>query len=234
MKKRELLRVENLKTYFYPENIQVKAVDGVDFTIYEGEVVGLVGESGSGKSVTSLSIMQLIPNPPGKIEDGKIIFQGKDLLEPYYRKDYEPIRQIRGNSVSMIFQEPMTSLNPVFTVGYQVAEPLMHHQKLTKEEAYNKAAEMLELVGIPDAKKRLNDYPHQFSGGMRQRVMIAMALGCNPSLLIADEPTTALDVTIQAQILDLMLEIKNKRPNQPYCLLPMILLLFLKHAKGLL
>lgn len=219
MKKRELLRVENLKTYFYPENIQVKAVDGVDFTIYEGEVVGLVGESGSGKSVTSLSIMQLIPDPPGKIEDGKIIFQGKDLLEPYYRKDYEPIRQIRGNSVSMIFQEPMTSLNPVFTVGYQVAEPLMHHQKLTKEEAYNKAAEMLELVGIPDAKKRLDDYPHQFSGGMRQRVMIAMALGCNPSLLIADEPTTALDVTIQAQILDLMLEIKNKRPESAILLI---------------
>ncbi|PKK91529.1 MAG: peptide ABC transporter ATP-binding protein [Candidatus Wallbacteria bacterium HGW-Wallbacteria-1] len=207
---KEILRVRNLKTHFRTEAGIARAVDGVDFHLYEGEVLGLVGESGSGKSVTSLSIMQLIPDPPGRIVDGEIIFKGSDLLEPYHRHDYEPIRRIRGNQISMIFQEPMTSLNPVFTIGFQVAEPLIHHFGLPKIQAYEKAAHLLDLVGIPDPKKRLNDYPHQFSGGMRQRVMIAMALACDPSLLIADEPTTALDVTIQAQILELMLEVKSK------------------------
>lgn len=209
-KRRELLRVENLNTYFYTEGREVKAVDGVDFDILEGEVVGLVGESGSGKSVTSLSIMQLIPDPPGKITDGKIFFDDRDLLASYRTRDYDAIRKIRGNKISMIFQEPMTSLNPVFTIGYQVAEPLIHHFNLSKSQAWDRAAELLDLVDIPAAKQRLNDYPHQFSGGMRQRVMIAMALACDPKLLIADEPTTALDVTIQSQILELMLDVKSK------------------------
>jgi oligopeptide/dipeptide ABC transporter ATP-binding protein len=210
---KELLSVQNLKTYFRTEAGIAKAVDGVDFNIYEGEVLGIVGESGSGKSVTSLSIMQLIPNPPGEIVDGSIVFEDKDLLAAYRNKDYDAIRKIRGNKISMIFQEPMTSLNPVFTVGYQVAEALILHQGLNKNEAFDRAAEMLELVGIPSARERLLEYPHQFSGGMRQRVMIAMALACNPALLIADEPTTALDVTIQAQILELMLEVKRKTAN---------------------
>jgi oligopeptide/dipeptide ABC transporter ATP-binding protein len=210
---KELLSVKNLRTYFRTEAGIAKAVDGVDFSIYEGEVLGIVGESGSGKSVTSLSIMQLIPNPPGEIVDGQIVFEGKDLLDSYRRKDYDAIRRIRGNKISMIFQEPMTSLNPVFTIGYQVAEALILHQGLDKSQAFNRAAEMLDLVGIPSPRERLLDYPHQFSGGMRQRVMIAMALACNPSLLIADEPTTALDVTIQAQILELMLEVKQKTAN---------------------
>ncbi|MDN5279310.1 MAG: peptide/nickel transport system ATP-binding protein [Clostridiales bacterium] len=210
---KELLTVKNLKTYFKTEAGVAKAVDGVDFTIFEGEVLGIVGESGSGKSVTSLSIMQLIPNPPGEIVDGQIVFEGKDLLDSYRAKDYDAIRKIRGNKISMIFQEPMTSLNPVFTIGEQVAEALILHQNLQKNEALDRAAEMLDLVGIPSARERLNEYPHQFSGGMRQRVMIAMALACNPSLLIADEPTTALDVTIQAQILELMLDVKKKTKN---------------------
>jgi len=205
----ELVKVRNLKTYFYTEDGVAKAVDGVGFDIYEGEVVGLVGESGSGKSVTSLSLMRLIPDPPGKIVEGSIIFQNKDIL----KMTYPEVRRIRGNQMAMIFQEPMTSLNPVFTIGDQIMEPLLLHQKLSKKEAKKKAAEMLELVGIPSPEKRLDDYPHQFSGGMRQRVMIAMALACNPALLIADEPTTALDVTIQAQILNLMLDIKKKRPE---------------------
>ncbi len=210
---KELLRVENLKTYFRTEAGVAKAVDGVDFTIFENEVLGIVGESGSGKSVTSLSLMQLIPNPPGEIVDGKIFFKGTDLLEAYKKKDYDAIRKIRGNEISMIFQEPMTSLNPVFTVGDQIAEALILHQGLNNAEALDKAAEMLDLVGIPSARQRLSEYPHQFSGGMRQRVMIAMALACNPSLLIADEPTTALDVTIQAQILELMINVKEKTKN---------------------
>ena len=209
----ELLKVKNLKTYFKTEAGIAKAVDGVDFDIMPGEVLGIVGESGSGKSVTSLSIMQLIPNPPGEIVEGNIIFEGTDLLEAYRRKDYDVIRKIRGNKISMIFQEPMTSLNPVFTIGDQVAESLVHHKGLNPKEARDHAVKMLELVGIPSARERIDEYPHQFSGGMRQRVMIAMALSCDPSLLIADEPTTALDVTIQAQILELMLEVKAKTSN---------------------
>jgi oligopeptide/dipeptide ABC transporter ATP-binding protein len=206
----KLLSVRNLRTYFQTEAGVAKAVDGVDFDILPGEVLGIVGESGSGKSVTSLSIMQLIPNPPGQIVDGQIIFEGQDLLDGYRRKDYDAIRKIRGNKISMIFQEPMTSLNPVFTVGEQIAESLILHQRLDKKAARAEAVRMLDLVGIPSPAARLDEYPHQFSGGMRQRVMIAMALACNPSLLIADEPTTALDVTIQAQILELMLEVKSK------------------------
>ena len=208
-----LLSVRNLKTYFKTEAGIAKSVDGVDFDIYPGEVLGIVGESGSGKSVTSLSIMQLIPNPPGEIVGGDIIFEGRNLLDSYRVRDYDAIRKIRGNKISMIFQEPMTSLNPVFTIGEQVAESLMLHQNMSKREALDAAANMLDLVGIPSPRARLTDYPHQFSGGMRQRVMIAMALACNPSLLIADEPTTALDVTIQAQILELMLDVKAKTDN---------------------
>ncbi len=208
-----LLSVQNLKTYFKTEAGIAKAVDGVDFDVYPGEVLGIVGESGSGKSVTSLSIMQLIPNPPGEIVDGDIVFEGQNLLASYRRRDYDAIRRIRGNKISMIFQEPMTSLNPVFTIGDQVAESLMLHRQMSRGQALNEAARMLDLVGIPSPYERLRDYPHQFSGGMRQRVMIAMALACNPSLLIADEPTTALDVTIQAQILELMLEVKSHTDN---------------------
>ena len=208
-----LLSVKNLKTYFKTEAGIAKAVDGVDFDVYPGEVLGIVGESGSGKSVTSLSIMQLIPTPPGDIVEGDIIFEGQNLLDSYRKRDYNAIRKIRGNKISMIFQEPMTSLNPVFTIGDQVAESLMLHQNMPKSYALKAAADMLDLVGIPSPIERLKDYPHQFSGGMRQRVMIAMALACNPSLLIADEPTTALDVTIQAQILELMLDVKAKTAN---------------------
>jgi oligopeptide/dipeptide ABC transporter ATP-binding protein len=210
---KELLTVRNLRTYFKTEAGIAKAVDGVDFDIMPGEVLGIVGESGSGKSVTSLSIMQLIPNPPGDIVEGQIVFEGVDLLQAYRAKNYDAIRKIRGNKISMIFQEPMTSLNPVFTIGDQIAESLILHQNLDKKAARDQAANMLDLVGIPSARERLDEYPHQFSGGMRQRVMIAMALACNPSLLIADEPTTALDVTIQAQILELMLEVKAKTAN---------------------
>lgn len=209
----DLLRVEDLKTYFKTEAGIAKAVDGVSFNVKPGEVLGIVGESGSGKSVTSLSVMQLIPNPPGEIVGGHIYFEGTDLLDAYRVKNYDAIRKIRGNKISMIFQEPMTSLNPVFTIGEQVAESLILHQHMNKKEAFDAAAHMLDLVGIPSPKDRLMDFPHQFSGGMRQRVMIAMALACNPSLLIADEPTTALDVTIQAQILELMLDVKAKTAN---------------------
>jgi len=200
-----LLEVRDLKTYFYTEDGVVPAVDGVSFSVDKGETIGIVGESGCGKSVTSLSVMRLIPNPPGKIVDGEIIFEGKNILE----KSEAEMRHIRGNEISMIFQEPMTSLNPVFTVGDQIMEAIMLHQKVGKKEARKKTIEMLRLVGIPSAEKRVDEYPHQMSGGMRQRVMIAMALSCNPKLLIADEPTTALDVTIQAQILDLMLKLKE-------------------------
>lgn len=202
----KLLSVKDLKTYFYTDDGVIPAVDGIDFELDRGGTIGIVGESGCGKSVTSLSVMGLIPQPPGKIEGGEIIFEGKNLLE----LEESEMRNIRGNDISMIFQEPMTSLNPVFTVGNQVSEAVMLHQGLNEAEARDKSIEMLRLVGIPSPESRIDDYPHQLSGGMRQRVMIAMALSCNPKLLIADEPTTALDVTIQAQILDLMRDLRKE------------------------
>jgi len=205
----KLIEIKNLKTYFYTEAGIAKAVNNVSFDIYKGEVLGIVGESGSGKSVTSLSINRLIPNPPGEIIDGEIIYKGNDLL----KLSYDEMKDIRGKDIAMIFQEPMTSLNPVLTIGYQMNEVLIKHENLSVEEATIKSIQMLDAVGISDSEKRITEYPHQFSGGMRQRVMIAMALQCNPSLLIADEPTTALDVTIQAQILDLMMELKDKRKD---------------------
>lgn len=201
-----LLEVKDLKTYFYTEDGVVPAVDGVSFSLNRGETIGIVGESGSGKSVTSLSVMRLVPYPPGRITGGEIIFEGENILG----KTDEEMRHIRGNEISMIFQEPMTSLNPVFTVGDQIMEAIILHQNVGKREAQVKAVEMLQRVGIPSPERRIRDFPHQMSGGMRQRVMIAMALSCNPKLLIADEPTTALDVTIQAQILDLMMDIKRE------------------------
>jgi oligopeptide/dipeptide ABC transporter ATP-binding protein len=204
-----LLSVRNLKTVFDIEGRIAPAVDDVSFDILEGEVLGIVGESGSGKSVTALSMLRLIPTPPGRIVAGEIWFQGKDLL----KVDPTHMRKVRGNMISMIFQEPMTSLNPVFTIGMQVMETLQEHESLTEDEAFERAVRVLEQVGIPAARSRMKDYPHQFSGGMRQRVMIAMALACDPLLMIADEPTTALDVTIQAQILDLMLDLKAARPE---------------------
>ncbi|MDQ0268746.1 ABC transporter ATP-binding protein [Cytobacillus purgationiresistens] len=201
-----LLELRNLKTHFKRDKIDIPAVDGVDLTINKGETVALVGESGSGKSITSLSIMRLIPSPPGKIVDGAILFNGNDLVN----LTEDDMCKIRGNDISMIFQEPMTSLNPVLTVGEQIIEVLMYHQKLSRAASINKAVEMLEMVGFSRAKALINEYPHRLSGGMRQRVMIAIAMSCNPKLLIADEPTTALDVTIQAQILDLMKELSVK------------------------
>src|SRR6266498_1372918 len=196
----DLLQVKDLRTSFFTPEGEVRAIDGVSFEIGEGKTLGLVGESGCGKSVTSLSIMRLIPSPPGKIVGGEIFYRGRDLL----RLNNEEMRRIRGNEISMIFQEPMTSLNPVFTVGNQIGEAIKLHQGLGKRETRQKTIDMLRLVKIADPESRVDSYPHQLSGGMRQRVMIAMALSCNPSLLIADEPTTALDVTIQAQILELM------------------------------
>ncbi len=203
--KQPLLEVKNLKTYFYTEDGVVKAVDGIDFHVFPGEVMGLVGESGCGKSVTSLSIMRLI-SPPGKIVSGEIIFEGKDLV----RATEEEMTQVRGNRVSMIFQQPQSALNPVFKVGDQIAEVLSIHQSMSKEKGHARAVELLKMVGIPDPERRAQSFPHELSGGQAQRVMIAMALACVPDLLIADEPTTALDVTIQAQILDLM---RNLRQN---------------------
>jgi oligopeptide/dipeptide ABC transporter ATP-binding protein len=200
-----LLEVRNLKTYFFTEDGEIKAVDGVDFYVNPGEVLGLVGESGCGKSVTSLSIMRLI-SAPGKIIEGEIFFEGKDLV----RASEEDMIQVRGNRISMIFQQPQTALNPVFKVGDQIAEVLEIHQGLNKEEGRARAVELLQMVGIPEPDRRAEAYPHELSGGMAQRVMIAMGLACVPKLLIADEPTTALDVTIQAQILDLM---RNLREN---------------------
>ncbi len=201
-----LLEIKNLKTHFFTHEGTVKAVDGVSFKINQGETLGIVGESGSGKSVTALSVMKLIPHPPGKIIGGEIYFEGKDLL----KLDNKEIRKIRGKKISMIFQEPMTSLDPVFTIGHEIGEAIQLHQGLNKKEARKKAIEILKIVGIPDVEKRIDNYPHELSGGMRQRVMIAMALSCNPTLLIADEPTTALDVTIQAQILRLINDLKDK------------------------
>ena len=205
----KLFEIKNLKTYFYTEAGTVKAVNDVSFDVLKGEVLGIVGESGSGKSVTSLSINRLIPNPPGEIVSGEVIYDGKNLLE----LSYDEMRDYRGKHIAMIFQEPMTSLNPVLRVAKQMNEVLMHHEGLNEDEATIKSIDMLRAVGIPEPERRINDYPHQFSGGMRQRIMIAMALQCNPSLLIADEPTTALDVTIQAQILDLMMELKDSRKD---------------------
>jgi len=201
-----LLSISGLKTYFYTEEGVSKAVDGVDYSIEKGETLGVVGESGCGKSVTALSIMRLIPQPPGKIAGGDITFEGQSLLQLSNRE----MRKIRGNKISMIFQEPMTSLNPVFTIGNQISEAIQLHQKLSKKAALDRTIDMLKLVGISSPERRVREYPHQLSGGMRQRAMIAMALSCNPSLLIADEPTTALDVTIQAQILDLMAGLKEE------------------------
>ena len=201
----KLLEVKDLKTYFYTDEGVVKSVDGVSFSVDKGETLGVVGESGCGKSITSMSIMQLI-GKPGKIVNGEIDFKGENLLN----KDKEEMRKIRGKEIAMIFQEPMTSLNPVYTVGQQIMEAVLIHEDMTKEQARERAIQMLDLVKIPDAEKRLNSYPHEFSGGMRQRVMIAMALSCNPEFLICDEPTTALDVTIQAQILNLINELKEK------------------------
>ena len=206
MKNSNILEVKGLKTYFYIDDKVAKAVDGVDFEIRKGETLALVGESGSGKSITSLSIMRLIPTPPGKIVEGEVVLDGQDLLSLSEKE----MTNVRGNDIGMIFQEPMTSLNPVFTIGNQIAEPLMKHKKMKKKEAYAKAVELLKLVGFPRAEEIVNEYPHQLSGGMRQRAMIAMALSCSPKLLIADEPTTALDVTIQAQILDLMVDMKKE------------------------
>ena len=199
-----LLEIKGLKTHFFTDEGVSPAVDGVDYAVRKGETLGVVGESGCGKSVTALSIMRLIPEPPGKIIGGEILFEGQSLLA--LSKD--EMRRIRGNKISMIFQEPMTSLNPVYTIGNQISEALRLHQGLSKKDAHERAIEMLQLVGIPLPERRVNEHPHQLSGGMRQRAMIAMALSCNPSLLIADEPTTALDVTIQAQILDLMVSLK--------------------------
>ena len=201
-----LLEVRNLETQFKTQDGVVKAVNNVSFHVSRGETLGIVGESGSGKSVTSLSVMRLVPNPPGKITGGQILFDGDNLLD----LSEEEMRHIRGNRIAMIFQDPMTSLNPVLTIGRQLTESLELHLKLSGAEARNRATELLGMVGIPAAGKRLDDYPHQFSGGMRQRVMIAMALSCNPELLIADEPTTALDVTIQAQILELINRLKRE------------------------
>ena len=201
-----LLEINNLKTHFYTSGKIIPAVDGVSFTINTGETLCLVGESGSGKSVTALSILRLIPTPQGRYVEGEIIFDGQDLL----KKSEKDMYAIRGNAISMVYQEPMTSLNPVFTIGMQIREALHVHKELSRRQADERAAHMLSLVGIPDPKARLKDYPHQLSGGMRQRVMIAMALCCEPRLLLADEPTTALDVTIQAQILDLMRKLKRE------------------------
>ena len=200
-----LLEVNGLKTQFFTQDGVVKAVDGVSFYVNEGETLGIVGESGCGKSVSVLSVMRLIPQPPGKIVDGEVIFDGDNLLD---MKD-DDIRRVRGNKIAMIFQDPMTSLNPVLTIGRQIGEALELHMGMNKEEARKRSGELLSMVGIPEAEMRLDDYPHQFSGGMRQRAMIAMGLACNPRLLIADEPTTALDVTIQAQIVDLVKRLRD-------------------------
>ncbi|MDI6901493.1 MAG: ABC transporter ATP-binding protein [Anaerosomatales bacterium] len=202
----KLLEVTDLRTHFFTRDGVVKAVDGVSFSLDYGQTLAIVGESGSGKSVTAMSIMGLIPDPPGKIVEGDILFKGDSMLA------MEPaeVRKLRGDRIAMIFQDPMTSLNPVYRVGHQIGESLRIHRGMTKREAFDRAVELLDLVGIPNPRERAKDYPHQFSGGMRQRAMIAMALSCDPDILIADEPTTALDVTIQAQILELMIELQDR------------------------
>jgi len=202
----EILEVKNLRTYFYTDEGVVKAVDDVSFSLHKGEVIGIVGESGSGKSVANLSVMNLILSPPGKIVGGEVLFHGEDILKLKEKQ----LQKIRGAKISMIFQDPMTSLNPFLRISTQLIETIMLHQNLDKKQAREKAIEMLNMVGIPAAAERVDSYPHQFSGGMCQRVMIAMALSCNPEILIADEPTTALDVTIQAQILDLIRDLTHK------------------------
>jgi len=201
-----LLEVKNLKTHFFTPDGVVKAVNGLSYTLDDGESLGLVGESGCGKSVSALSLMRLIPTPPGRIVEGEVILDGRDLLQ----LSDEDIRRVRGNDVAMIFQDPMTSLNPVLTIGRQIAEALELHKGMNRSQSRERTIELLELVGIPSARSRVDDYPHQFSGGMRQRVMIAMALSCEPKILLADEPTTALDVTIQAQILDLIKRLRSE------------------------
>ena len=204
--RKTILEVNGLKTYFYTEEGVVPAVDGLDFALKEGETLAIVGESGCGKSVTSLSILRLIQSPPGKIEGGEILFNGKDLL----KLSNDAMTKIRGNEISMIFQEPMTSLNPIFKIGKQLMDVFRIHQGMSKQEAMKNAIRMLSMVGIPAPEKMVHNYPHQLSGGMRQRVMIAMALACQPAILIADEPTTALDVTIQAQIIRLLTDLKTR------------------------
>ncbi|GLC88170.1 ABC transporter ATP-binding protein [Lysinibacillus piscis] len=206
MKDEKVLEVKNLQTYFYSSEGIAKAVDGVSFTLHKGETLGIVGESGCGKSMTSLSLLRLVPSPPGKIINGEILLNNTDLL----KLSDEELRKIRGNKISMIFQEPMTSLNPVLTVGEQIAETIRLHQGLSRKEAWQKAVEMIRLVGIPAPEKRAKQEPYQLSGGMRQRIMIAMALACTPDVLIADEPTTALDVTIQAQIIDIIRNLQQQ------------------------
>jgi oligopeptide transport system ATP-binding protein len=207
--KKTLLEVNNLVTEFKLSQNTVHAVNGVSFTVHEGEVLGIVGESGCGKSVTSLSIMRLI-DLPGRISGGEVLLHDGDAVTDLVKLSYEQMQNVRGNKISMIFQDPMTSLNPVLTIGYQLVEPLRQHRGMSEDEAQKEAVRLLDRVGIPEAALRVKDYPHQFSGGMRQRVMIAMALACQPRLLIADEPTTALDVTIQAQILDLINDLKDE------------------------
>lgn len=203
---KKLLEVKNLKTYFYSDRGVVKAADDVSFYVNEGETLGIVGESGCGKSITSMSIARLVETPPGKYVGGEIMFNGEDML----KVSEERIREIRGNDISFIFQEPMTSLNPIFKIGYQISETMILHRDMSKKEAYKESIRMLDLVKIPNPERVVDDYPFSLSGGMKQRAMIAMALACEPKLLIADEPTTALDVTIQAQVLDLMNELKQK------------------------
>jgi peptide/nickel transport system ATP-binding protein len=203
---KSILEVKDLRTYFYTRDGVVRSVDGVSFSISEGETLAIVGESGCGKSVTSLSLLRLIPSPPGKIVSGSVLYHGKDLL----KLSEDEMRDIRGDKISMIFQEPMTSLNPVLTVGRQISEVLELHRHCTKEQAHERILELLKLANISEPERRINEYPHQLSGGMRQRIMIAMALACDPEILIADEPTTALDVTIQAQILNLIRELRDR------------------------
>jgi len=201
-----LLQIKDLRTSFFTDDGVVRAVDGVTYDLEEGETLGLVGESGCGKSVSALSILRLIPSPPGKIVGGEVIFEGEDLL----KVNEDEIRHVRGNQIAMVFQEPMTSLNPVLTIGRQLTEALELHMDMDQGAAIRRAVQLLEMVGIPDAQSRVGDYPHQFSGGMRQRVMIAMALSCNPKVLLADEPTTALDVTIQAQVLEILARLSRE------------------------